>query len=82
MYSDSVIGLLGWWDGVELWLSGRGFILQTIIVMPVVLTLAYAMAMAGDKILFLLIGAVNHLGWFDPARRRAIETSVAPVDPS
>ena len=27
-------GLLSWWDGVELWLSGLGFVLQTIIVMP------------------------------------------------
>ncbi|MGA8126188.1 MAG: hypothetical protein WB967_18595, partial [Mycobacterium sp.] len=28
-------GILSWWDGVELWLSGLGFVLQTIVVMPV-----------------------------------------------
>ncbi|MBB3603224.1 hypothetical protein FHT40_002885 [Mycolicibacterium sp. BK556] len=44
-------GLLSWWDGVELWLSGLGFVLQTIIVMPVVLLLAYAIAMVIDVIL-------------------------------
>ncbi|MDT5164776.1 MAG: hypothetical protein QOC88_1670, partial [Mycobacterium sp.] len=26
--------ILSWWDGVELWLSGLGFVLQTIVVMP------------------------------------------------
>ena len=36
-----VNGFLSWWDGVELWLSGLGFVLQTIVVMPVVLALAY-----------------------------------------
>ncbi|WP_163745774.1 hypothetical protein [Mycolicibacterium helvum] len=44
-------GLLSWWDGVELWLSGLGFVLQTIIVMPVVLMLAYAIALVIDVIL-------------------------------
>nr|WP_221218287.1 MULTISPECIES: hypothetical protein [unclassified Mycolicibacterium] len=43
--------MLSWWDGVELWLSGLGFVLQTIIVMPVVLLLAYAIAMVIDVIL-------------------------------
>jgi len=33
-----------WWDGVELCLSGLGFVLQTIVVMPVVLALAYGIA--------------------------------------
>ncbi len=41
-------GILGWWDGVELWLSGLGFVLQTVIVMPVVLTLAYLVAVVLD----------------------------------
>lgn len=82
MNSDSVIGLLSWWDGVELWLSGRGFILQTIIVMPVVLALAYAVALAGDKILFVLLSVMNRFGWADPARRHPLETPVAPADPS
>nr|WP_078291270.1 hypothetical protein [Mycobacterium sp. D16R24] len=84
MNSDSVIGLLSWWDGVELWLSGRGFILQTIIVMPVVLVLAYAMAVAGDKILFLLLSMVNRLGrFYQAARRHSMENRAAagaPVD--
>lgn len=37
-------GFLNWWDGVELWLSGRGFVLQALIVMPIVLGLAYGLA--------------------------------------
>ncbi len=44
-------GLLSWWDGVELWLSGLGFVVQTIIVMPVVLGLAYVVAVVIDTIL-------------------------------
>ena len=41
-------GILNWWDGVELWLSGLSFVLQTIIVMPVVLVLAYGLAVLLD----------------------------------
>ena len=37
-------GFLNWWDGVELWLSGLGFVAQTAVVMPVVLALAYGIA--------------------------------------
>lgn len=44
-------GLLSWWDGVELWLSGLGFVLQTIVVMPVVLALAYVIAVLLDVLL-------------------------------
>lgn len=44
-------GILSWWDGVELWLSGLGFVLQTIIVMPVVLLLAYGIASVVDRVL-------------------------------
>ena len=44
-------GLLSWWDGFELWLTGRGFVLQTLIVMPVVLALAYGIAQVGDVVL-------------------------------
>lgn len=44
-------GFLSWWDGVELWLSGLGFVLQTIIVMPVVLLLAYVIAVVIDAFL-------------------------------
>lgn len=44
-------GFLSWWDGVELWLSGLGFVLQTIVVMPVVLALAYLVALVLDSLL-------------------------------
>jgi hypothetical protein len=44
-------GLLSWWDGVELWLSGLDFVLQTVVVMPVVLLLAYAIAVLLDALL-------------------------------
>ncbi|MBI3215657.1 MAG: hypothetical protein HYZ38_17690 [Mycobacterium sp.] len=44
-------GFLSWWDGVELWLSGLGFVLQTLVVMPVVLALAYGAAVLLDKLL-------------------------------
>ncbi len=40
--------ILSWWDGVELWLSGLGFAVQTAIVMPVVLALAYGIALGLD----------------------------------
>lgn len=41
-------GILNWWDGVELWLSGLGFVWQTVIVMPVVMLLAYGIAVVLD----------------------------------
>lgn len=41
-------GFLSWWDGVELWLTGLGFVAQTAIVMPVVLSLAYGIAVVLD----------------------------------
>ncbi|MEW5810086.1 MAG: hypothetical protein AB1925_11575 [Actinomycetota bacterium] len=44
-------GFLGWWDGVELWLTGLPFVVQTVVVMPVVLTLAYGVAVALDAVL-------------------------------
>jgi hypothetical protein len=44
-------GILSWWDGVELWLSGLGFVLQTVVVMPVVLALAYVIAVGLDALL-------------------------------
>jgi hypothetical protein len=46
-----VTGFLSWWDGVELWLSGLGFVLQTLIVMPVVLVLAYGIALVINAVL-------------------------------
>ena len=44
-------GFLNWWDSVELWLSGRGFVTQTAVVMPVVLGLAYGLAVSMDTLL-------------------------------
>jgi hypothetical protein len=46
-----VTGILSWWDGVELWLSGLGFVLQTIVVMPVVLVVACLAAIVLDALL-------------------------------
>lgn len=54
-------GLLSWWDGFELWLSGRGFVLQTLIVMPVVLTLAFGIALMGDAVLGAAIWVLRRL---------------------
>jgi hypothetical protein len=56
-----VAGFLNWWDGAELWLSGRGFVLQTVIVMPVVLLLAYGLAVAVDAVLGNGIAMVRRL---------------------
>jgi hypothetical protein len=56
-----VSGLLSWWDGFELWLSGRGFVLQTLIVMPVVLALAYGVAVTTDAVLGNGIRVVRRL---------------------
>ena len=42
---------LNWWDGNELWLSGLAFVLQAMVVMPVVLALAYLTAVALDRLL-------------------------------
>ena len=56
-----VSGFLNWWDGAELWLSGRGFVLQTVIVMPVVLVLAYGIAVAIDAVLGNGIAMVRRL---------------------
>ncbi|WNG85795.1 hypothetical protein C6A87_017895 [Mycobacterium sp. ITM-2016-00317] len=44
-------GFLNWWDGVELWLTGLPFVVQTVVVMPVVLTLAYLTAVVLDGLL-------------------------------
>lgn len=45
---SGLTNFLNWWDGIELWLSGLGFVAQTVIVMPVVLALAYGVAMVLD----------------------------------
>lgn len=44
-------GLLSWWDGAELWLSGLGFVWQTVIIMPVALLLAFGVAVGADALL-------------------------------
>lgn len=54
-------GFLSWWDSFELWLSGRGFVLQTLIVMPVVLALAYGVALTIDAVLGNGIRVVRRL---------------------
>ncbi|BBZ08404.1 hypothetical protein MDOR_25730 [Mycolicibacterium doricum] len=41
-------GFLSWWDGVELWLTGLGFVAQTAVVLPVALLLAYGLAVILD----------------------------------
>jgi len=46
-----VNGLLNWWDGNELWLSGLPFVLQAMVVMPVVLAVAYFTAFVLDRLL-------------------------------
>jgi membrane protein implicated in regulation of membrane protease activity len=46
-----VNGFLNWWDGTELWLSGLAFVLQAMVVMPVVLVLAYITAALLDRLL-------------------------------
>jgi hypothetical protein len=58
-----VNGFLSWWDGIELWLSGLAFVLQAILVMPVVLLLAYVTAVVLDSLLargIQLIGRARH----------------------
>ncbi|CDO89658.1 hypothetical protein [Mycobacterium triplex] len=46
-----VNAFLNWWDGNELWLSGLPFVLQAMVVMPVVLAVAYLAAVALDAVL-------------------------------
>jgi hypothetical protein len=46
-----VNAFLNWWDGNELWLSGLGFVLQAMVVMPVVLAVAYVTAALLDGLL-------------------------------
>lgn len=53
--------LLSWWDGVELWLTGLGFVAQTAVVMPVVLALAYGIAVLLDGALGRGINGLHRL---------------------
>lgn len=59
-------GFLSWWDSVELWLSGLGFVLQTIVVMPVVLALAYGTAVVLDGALGQGIRLLQRMRHGDP----------------
>lgn len=54
-------GVLSWWDGAELWLSGLGFVFQTLIIMPVALALAYGIAVALDAVLGRGIAVLRRL---------------------
>ncbi|WP_420716091.1 hypothetical protein [Mycobacterium sp. 94-17] len=42
---------LNWWDGNELWLSGLPFVVQAMVVMPIVLAVAYGTAAVLDALL-------------------------------
>ena len=44
-------GFLNWWDGNELWISGLAFVLQAMVVMPVVIVVAYGTATLLDGLL-------------------------------
>lgn len=57
-----MVGFLSWWDGVELWLSGLGFVVQTAVVMPVVLALAYGSAALLDAALGQGIRLMHRVG--------------------
>ena len=46
-----VNAFLNWWDGNELWLSGLAFVLQAMVVMPIVLVVAYVRARLLDGLL-------------------------------
>jgi hypothetical protein len=59
-------GFLNWWDGVELWLSGLGFFVQTVIVMPVVLALAYGLSTLLDGLLGRSIRLMSRIRHGEP----------------
>lgn len=61
-------GFLSWWDGVELWLSGLGFMVQTVVVMPVVLALAYGLAIVSDAALGQGIRVLHRIRHADGVR--------------
>jgi hypothetical protein len=68
-YAALVTGFLSWWDSVELWLSGLGFVLQTIVVMPVALALAYGMAVLLDGALGQGIRLLRRVRHDEPERQ-------------
>lgn len=60
---------LNWWDSVELWLSGLGFVLQTIVVMPVALALAFGLAIVVDGALAQTIQVLRRIRHGEPGER-------------
>jgi hypothetical protein len=63
-----VVGFLSWWDGVELWLSGLDFVVQTAVVMPIVLALAYGLAVLSDVALGRGIALMHRVRYDDDGR--------------
>ena len=59
-------GLLSWWDGAELWLSGLGFVWQTLIIMPVMLIVALGIAAVVDAALGLGIRLLHRVRGEEP----------------
>lgn len=62
-----VNAFLNWWDGNELWLSGLAFVLQAMVVMPVVLVVAYITATLLDGLLGRGIGLMRRARHADGA---------------
>ncbi len=60
---------LNWWDGNELWLSGLPFVLQAMVVMPIVLAVAYLMALVLDGLLGKGIDVMRRLRRTDGTSR-------------
>lgn len=65
-YAGRVDAFLNWWDGVELWLSGLGFVLQTIVVMPVALGVAFGLALLVDGALAQSIQLLRRIRHGEP----------------
>jgi hypothetical protein len=64
-----VNAFLNWWDGNELWISGLPFVLQAMVVMPVVLTVAYLAAVTLDAVLSKGIELINRARHLDGTPR-------------
>lgn len=56
-----VTAFLNWWDGNELWLSGLAFVLQAMVVMPVVLVVAAVTAGLLDCLLGRSIALMHRI---------------------
>jgi membrane protein implicated in regulation of membrane protease activity len=66
---DPVNGFLNWWDGNELWISGLPFVLQAMVVMPVVLAVAYLTAVLLDAVLSKSIELIRRARQIDGTPR-------------